>query len=120
MQRPASNQAWCNRWDELSEELVQELSRPRCDTSRVSELVRERRRLTTAQPRNQKGDPVVTIEEQRAWLERSLERENRLAELAMQVRDSLGLAMISLKAGKAVRGRFGALERRPRVFSAQM
>ncbi|MBX2811622.1 MAG: hypothetical protein KTR25_07425 [Myxococcales bacterium] len=120
MQRPASNRAWCSRWDELSSALEQELGRPKVDVTIVSDLLRERRRLTTAQPFNRKGDPVVPIDEQRLWLQRALEREDRLAQLANQVLDGLGRAIVSLRAGKAVRTRFASAERKPRVFSTHM
>lgn len=120
MPRPASNRAWCRRWDELSTELLEELKKAECDVERVTELVRERRRLTTAQPVNQPGDPIVPEEEQRVWLERSLERESRLADLASEVKERIGRSLTSLKAGRAVRDRFDYGESEPRVFSTRM
>lgn len=120
MPRPASNRAWCVRWDELSTGLLEELEKPDCDVARVTELIRERRRLTTARPVNRPGDPVVSEEEQRLWLERSLAREGRLAELAREVRDRVGRSLTSLDAGKSVRRRFGSQDSPPRVFSTQV
>ena len=120
MPRPASNRAWCQRWDELSTALLEELEKPDCDVARVTELVRERRRLTTAQPVNRPGDPVVPEDEQRAWLERSLDREKRLATLAEEVKDRVARSLISLGAGRTVRRRFSSEEDAPRVFSTRV
>lgn len=120
MPRPASNRAWCQRWDELTAQLLEELGRPDCDVAAVTELIHERRRLTTAQPLNQPGDPVVTEPEQRAWLERSLAREGQLALLAGEVKDRVARSLTSLKAGRAVRDRFDKSESEPRVFSTRM
>ena len=120
MQRPASNRAWCERWDSLSQELLDELRQPNCRVDKVSELVRERRRLTTAHPVNGVGDPVVPIDEQRRWLKQSLERESRLAQLAVEVKEGLSRSLISLRAGRAVRTRFDSTEAVPRVINTQV
>lgn len=120
MPRPASNRAWCLRWDELSTDLLEELEKPDCDVARVTELIRERRRLTTAHPVNRPGDPVVPEAEQRVWLERSLEREGRLAELAREVKSRVGRSLTSLDAGRSVRRRFSTDESSPRVFSTRV
>ena len=120
MQRPASNRAWCDRWDELSERLLVELAQPQCEIAKVSALIQERRRLTTAFPVNQPGDPVVSEEEEELWLERALDRETRLASLAVSVRERLGQSLTSLKAGRTVRTRFDHAEAKPRVFNTQV
>jgi hypothetical protein len=120
MPRPASNRGWCDRWDELSTLLLEELEKPDCNVSRVTELVRERRRLTTADPVNGPGEVLVSEEEQRVWLERSLRREDRVAALAEQVKERVGRSLASLKAGRAVRDRFDRNEAAPRVFSTRM
>lgn len=118
--RPASNRDWCKKWDRLSTELVAELEKPDCEVERVIELIRERRRLTTANPTPLPGDPVVPEEEQRAWLERALERERTVSELAREVQDRIGRSLVSLRAGRRVRDRFDAAEARPKVFSTRV
>lgn len=120
MQRPASNRAWCRRWDELSTRLLEELQKPECDIERVTELVRERRRLTTAGPVNRPGELEVPEDEQRQWLHESLERERLVAEQANEVRDRIGRSLTSIRAGRAVRSRFGDSETKPRVFSTRL
>ncbi len=121
MSRPASNRTWCVRWDELSNALARELSAADCDVARVTELVQERRRLTTAHPVLAPGDRPVPEDEQRRWLEASLAREGELARLAEEVRERVGRSLSSLDAGRAVRRCFeteGGPE--PRVFSTRV
>lgn len=118
--RPASNRRWRERWDELSSALVEELERPDCDVGRVTELVRDRRRLTTAAPTNQPGDPLISEDEERAWLERALDRERVVSELAHRVQDRIERSLISLKAGRRVRDHFDDGEARPKVFSTRL
>lgn len=120
MPRPASNRAWCQRWDELSSLLLDELGKQDCDVTRVTELIRQRRRLTTHCPAGGPEDPVVPEQEQMEWLKRSLEREGRLAELALEVRERLGRSLTSLEAGRAVRSRFESDDAKPRVFSTRV
>jgi len=118
--RPASNRAWCIRWDELSTALLEELQNPDCDVNRVADLIRERRRLTTARPVNRPGEPEISEEDQVRWLERSLQREAMLADLAREVKDRVVRSMASLEAGQKVRHRFGSAEAKPRMFSTRI
>ena len=120
MARPASNRGWCVRWDELSVELLEELEKPDCNVAQVRALIRERRILTTASPVHRPGESPVPEDEQREWLRRSLEREERIVRLAEEVKGRLGKSVVSLQAGRAVRSRFNTAETRPRVFSTRL
>lgn len=118
--RPASNRAWCKQWDRVSSALVDELQKPDCEVARVIEIIRERRRLTTANPVPAPGDLVVSEEEQRAWLENALERERAVSDLVREVQDRIARSLLSLKAGRRVRDRFDAAEAKPKVFSTRV
>ncbi len=121
MQRPASNRAWCVRWDELSSLLLEELKKPDCDVDQVKELVASRRRLTMANPVNTETEPALSEEAQRAWLLKAQARERDIEELARTVQERVARSILSNKAGRTVRQHFkNAAETPVRVFNAQV
>ena len=120
MQRPVSNAQWCRRWDELTTRLILELERVDCDVSRVQQLVSDRRRLTTAHPAIKNSEDELDEESQRAWLVGSLERESRLRELVVQVKDRIGCSLDSIHASGLVRSHFKDYDKVEHVFNCQL
>lgn len=109
----ASSRSWCRAWDEASDGLLHALSEARPLDASVRSCIEQRQRLTNANLRG-KGPDRVPEEEQRAWLERAVEREGAIRRAYVRYCEIVRQSVYGHRSGARVRATFGdKLESRP-------
>ncbi|MEM1026254.1 MAG: hypothetical protein AAGD10_14165 [Myxococcota bacterium] len=100
----ARSESWCMSWDELSDELLEQLRRE-LNIERVHELLQGRQRLMTANPRPSEGRGQAEL---RTWLEAARDREDAIRDAFESYRARVRAARRSMLASQATRRRFGS------------
>ena len=97
---PTHNRSWRERWSSLTNTVEALLTSETPDLDEVMELLRERQNHLVAFQHVQSDDSEISLDEQQAWAEAMLERDERLRERISEIMTSSSRTLKSYQANK--------------------